>query len=181
MHLIKHELMARGYVAGYEQDQRREAALNTALVLQRHAFTHFVTVTFPDAITELEAVIAINRSLRSLGRLNQKRVRFFCELSLAPQHGFTSATESSSGDAEMVTRWHVHLLLGGLNGEITCRQIASAFHHASGGIVDVQVTDGSPRLSEYLASRNTGNRVGKLQRTNDRTIKTTMARFGEVI
>ena len=181
MHLIKHELEARGYVAGYEQDQRREVALNTALVQQRHAFTHFATVTFPRATTEQEALDTMHRALRALDGVNQHRVRFFYELSLEPKYLYAAVSETSYDDSAMLTRWHVHILLGGLRQDLTFRQLHDVFKRQCRGHVSVKRYDGSPRLSAYLSSRKRGNRIGKLQRTNDRTIKTTMARFGEVL
>jgi len=181
MHLIKHELMSRGYVVGYEKDQRREAALNTALVQQRYAFTHFVTVTFPRATTEQRALETMHRALRALDGLNQKRVRFFYELSIEPKYWTSAVKETASELDTLLTRWHVHVLLGGLGSAITHRQIEQVFRKQCRGLVKVKRNDGSPRLSGYLASRRRGNRIGALQQTNDRTIKATMARLGQVI
>lgn len=178
---IKQELVSRGYVTGYEQDQRREAALTIALTRQCHAFTHFVTVTFPRSTNEQEALEAIHQALRALDGLNQKRVRFFYELSLSPRHLYGSTTEDSTGEQELLTHWHVHLLLGGLRDSVTPRQLSRVFRQQCHGFVCVMRNDGSPRLSEYLASRSRGNRIGGLQQTNDRTIRSTLASFGEAI
>lgn len=178
---IRREMKARGYEGTAGQQEARRRAMYDALKAQRFAYSTFATVTFPWAISEADAVVAIGKCLRVLGSLNGGPFRHFYELSLDRKHWYSATAADYLGDTQLVAHWHVHLLLGGLRSTLTRADIRRALRHGHWGHVDVKEYDHSEALSSYLASDLKGNLLGRLQGTNDRTIRDKLARAGEIV
>lgn len=179
--LVKTELHNRRYTEDYAKRIVREASIEDVLFEHRFLFSHFATLTFAVPVTEYYVVESVHRALRSLDGVNQQRIKYFYEISLSPKHQFVTTERDVSGEKELRTRWHVHALLGGFRDSLSEESLETTLSSAYNGRVMLQRSDGSRRLYSYVASSNTGNLVGALQRTNVSSIRNVLAQKGIVI
>jgi len=177
MTLLRHALREEHYIDTV-RDALYEEALNDALIQTSHHFTHFITATFPQPLPLADAVESWHRAMRAIGHDNQGHVKYFVgfALSVAEQYMTINDTrparERWEGGSEIFAKWHVHALLGGLGKHMSQKTLERRLRTATGGgHCRVAVRDERHRLLEYLSASNTGNRVGRLQRTNVRDLQ----------
>jgi hypothetical protein len=182
MELIREQLHQNGLKdQEWQKDQARERALREALMMQRDTFQHFVTLTFAEPLSPAEATARTLSALYALQKQIGAHLKHFATLSLDQKYQWRAADDMHSESDELVTHWHVHMLVSGLGDAMTLRQIEQFFQRQSFGETRALHADGAAALMEYCTDSWRGNRVGKLQFTNDRTIRTHMTRAGHRI
>lgn len=184
-----------------ERDAARQQVLHDALIQQRHAFQYFVTATFLTPIAAGDASLKVQQFLKGLQRhrflrmrrrmdrlagftpqpKTRGRIKYFYTLSLDQRHQWAFRDEHVVGNEELVSRWHVHMLLNAYDRSLSAADLTMELDLAGFGVCDYFHYDNNPRLMGYLMAVNKGNRVGKLQFTNDVTIRNAMERAGHMI
>lgn len=184
-----------------ERDAARQQVLHDALTQQRHAFQYFVTATFPTPVAASEASLKVQQLLaglqqhrflrmrRRMDRLagvtpqpkTRGRIKYFYTLSLDQRHQWAFRDEHVVGNDDLVAPWHVHLLLSAYDRTVSVADLTMELDLAGFGQCDCFRYDSDPKLMGYLMAVNKGNRVGKLQFTNDVTIRNAMERAGHMV
>jgi hypothetical protein len=169
-HLVKDILDSAGYRLPWDVDLRREEVLTQALLQEKLRFSHFVTVTCPRLMSELEVIDCINRALRTIGALCRKSPDFYYTLSLSPGTQYRSIETPHPSQCDVPLQWHAHVLLGGPCRSLSADVLARAFTQQHFGKTTVSTYDHSDKLIHYVTSSANGNRIGALQCTNVRRI-----------
>lgn len=182
MELIREQLYQNGLKdQDWQKDQARERALREALMMQRDTFQLFVTLTFAAPVSPADATARTLSALYALQQQIGAHIKHFATLSLDQMYQWRAADDMHLDKSELVTRWHVHLLVSGIDDHLTLRQIEQFYEKQGFGETRAHFADGAAALMAYCTDSWRGNRVGKLQFTNDRTIRTHMTRMGHMI
>jgi hypothetical protein len=183
------------------RDAARQQVLHDALTQQRYAFQYFVTATFLSPVAASEASLKVQQFLTGLQRhrflrmwrrmdrlagitpqpKTRGRIKYFYTLSLDQRHQWAFRDEHVDGNDDLVSRWHVHMLLSAYDRTLSAADLTMELDLAGFGQCDYFRYDSDPKLMGYLMAVNKGNRVGKLQFTNDVTIRRVMERNGHLI
>ncbi|MFN5598686.1 MAG: hypothetical protein ACK5AK_04810 [Gemmatimonas sp.] len=163
------------------RDQQREHALVAALRMQRDTFQYCTTITFRQAIPLGDAVVLIRKALRQIEHKTGQHLKHFVSLALTQNHQWQDRDIDVSENTDLIAHWHAHAMLSGIPETLSVDHVAGIFWEAGCGHTLLQRYDGHDAALTYLVDASIGNRVGKLQFTNDRTIRTQLARAGQLI
>lgn len=200
--LLREQLLVAGLRdADPERDRQRSALLETVLRDQQHTFQFFVTATFltpqplsdaVDQVHELLDGLSRNRFLKTTRRLQvlagqtpmshaRGRIKYFYSLSLDQRHQWAFADAHTAEVDDLVSRWHVHLLVAGQGRRFKPEDIMLELELANFGKYFIRPIFDVDHVARYMMREDKGNRVGKLQKTNDRTIRDALERHGHLI